>query len=417
MSPRNATQPVAGVVATTPASAAHDEPRAAAAAGPLVGLKVVEVAGIGPGPYAGMLLADLGAEVVRVGRPGMDDAGAGDPTLRNRRSITLDLKKPEAVEIVLKLVERSDVLLEGFRPGVAERLGIGPDVCCKRNPRLVYARITGWGQQGPLAQTAGHDINYIALSGLLHQIGARDGKPVPPLNVVGDYGGGGLMAAFGILAALFERQRSGRGQVVDTAMIDSSVSFLAAMIGLRGQGYWRDATGANFLSGAAHFYDTYQTRDGKWLAVGAIEPQFHALLIQKLGLDPSEFAAGVGFAGSPYDELVDDVWPVLKAKLAAAIARHTRAELEQMFAGTDACITPVLSIEEAARHPHNVARSVYIEVDGVTQNSPVPRFSRTVAATPRPPSVPGEHAEAILAELGYAEDVVASLRGSGAVRE
>jgi alpha-methylacyl-CoA racemase len=391
--------------------------RTAPVAGPLSGLKVVEIAGIGPGPYAGMLLADLGAEVTRVGRVGMDDHGGGDPTLRNRRSITLDLKKPEAVEVVLRMVERSDVLLEGFRPGVAERLGIGPEVCSKRNPRLVYARITGWGQQGPLAHTAGHDINYIALSGLLHQIGGRDGKPVPPLNVVGDYGGGGLMAAFGILAALFERQRSGRGQVVDTAMVDSSVSFLAAMIGLRGQGLWRDDTGANFLSGAAHFYDTYQTRDGKWLAVGAIEPQFHALLIEKLGLDPRTFAAGVGFASSPYDELVDDVWPELKQKLAAAIGRHTRAEIEQMFAGTDACITPVLSMEEAAHHPHNVARGAFIEVDGVTQNAPVPRFSRTTPDAPRPPSTPGEHASAILAELGYRDEDISTLRSAGAVPE
>ena len=391
--------------------------RTAPVAGPLSGLKVVEVAGIGPGPYAGMLLADLGAEVTRVGRVGMDDQGATDPTLRNRRSITLDLKKPEAVEIVLRMVERSDVLLEGFRPGVAERLGIGPEVCSKRNPRLVYARITGWGQQGPLAHTAGHDINYIALSGLLHQIGGRDGKPVPPLNVVGDYGGGGLMAAFGILAALFERQRSGRGQVVDTAMVDSSVSFLAAMIGLRGQGLWRDDTGANFLSGAAHFYDTYQTRDGKWLAVGAIEPQFHALLIEKLGLDPRTFASGVGFASGPYDELVDDVWPELKQKLAAAIRQHTRAELEQIFAGTDACITPVLSMDEAARHPHNVARGAFIEVDGVTQNAPVPRFSRTAPDAPRPPSTPGEHAAAILAELGYRDEDINSLRSAGAVPE
>ncbi len=412
MQPRNLVPP------RIDAAAANDRApsaRAAVASGPLAGLKVVEIAGIGPGPFAGMLLADLGAEVTRVGRLGMDDAGAADPTLRNRRSITLDLKQPDAVEIVLRLVERSDVLLEGFRPGVAERLGIGPDVCSKRNPRLIYARITGWGQQGPLAQAAGHDINYIALSGLLHQIGGRDGKPVPPLNVVGDYGGGGLMAAFGILAALFERQRSGRGQVVDTAMVDSSVSFLAAMIGLRGQGYWRDATGANFLSGAAHFYDTYQTRDGKWLAVGAIEPQFHALLIAKLGLDPQTFARGVGFTGSPYDELVEDVWPALKEQLAAAIARHTRDELEQMFAGVDACITPVLSMEEAARHPHNVARSVFIEVDGKLQNAPVPRFSRTAPAAPRPPSAPGEHAEAILAELGYRDEEIKSLRSGGAL--
>jgi len=397
------------------AATVEHEARNAPRAGPLRSLKVVELAGIGPGPYAGMLLADLGADVTRIDRPGLNGQGAADPTLRNRRSITLDLKHAEAAEVVLRLVERSDVLLEGFRPGVAERLGIGPDPCCRRNPRLVYARITGWGQTGPLAQTAGHDINYIALSGLLHQIGGRDGKPVPPLNVVGDYGGGGLMAAFGILAALFERERSGRGQVVDTAMVDGAVSFMAALIGLRSQGLWRDETGTNFLSGAAHFYDTYQTRDGRWLAIGAIEPQFHAQLLAKLGLDPHEFAAGVGLSNRPYDELVGTVWPVLKEKLAAAIRQHTRAELERVFASTDACITPVLSLEEAARHPHNVARSVFIDVGGVTQNAPVPRFSRTAPSRPRPPARDGEHAAEILAELGYREDDIAGLRRRGAL--
>lgn len=383
------------------------------AAGPLAGLKVVEVAGIGPGPYAGMLLADLGADVIRVDRPGMEGQRSNDPTLRSRRSITLDLKQAGAIEVLLRLVERSDVLLEGFRPGVAERLGIGPDVCCERNPRLVYARITGWGQEGPLAHTAGHDINYIALSGLLHQIGSRGGKPVPPLNVVGDYGGGGLMAAFGILAALFERGRSGRGQVVDATMIDSVVSFMAVTMGLRGQGLWRDAPGANFLSGAAHFYDTYETRDGKWLAVGAIEPQFHALLVEKLGLDPKTFATGVGFANRPYDELVDRIWPELKKKLAAEIGKRSRAELEQLFAGTDACVTPVLSLEEAAKHPHNVARSVFIEVDGAVQNAPVPRFSRSTPDRPRSPDAAGQHTREILAELGYPEEEITALQGGG----
>jgi len=383
------------------------------AAGPLAGLTVVEVAGIGPGPYAAMLLADLGAEVIRVDRPGAGSRRSGDPTLRNRRSITLDLKKADAVEAVLRLVERSDVLLEGFRPGVAERLGIGPAVCCHRNPRLVYARITGWGQEGPLAATAGHDINYIALSGLLHQIGNRRGRPVPPLNVVADYGGGGLMAAFGILAALFERDRSGHGQVVDTTMLDGVVSFMAAMMGLRGQGFWRDATGANFLSGAAHFYGTYQTRDGKWLAVGAIEPQFHALLLEKLGLDPHTFATGVGFANRPYEELVERIWPELQQKLASEIAKHSRADLEQLFAGTDACVTPVLSLEEAIQHPHNVARSVFIEVDGEMQNAPVPRFSRSTPEPPRAANAGGQHTREILAELGYREEEITALQRGG----
>jgi alpha-methylacyl-CoA racemase len=383
-------------------------------AGPLQGLRVIEVAGIGPGPYAGMLLADLGAEVTRVVRPGSDEAGGLDPTLRNRRSMTLDLKRPEALDVLLRLVEHSDVLLEGFRPGVAERLGFGPDVCCQRNPRLIYARITGWGQEGPLAKTAGHDINYIALTGMLHQIGTTSGKPVPPLNVIGDFGGGGLMVAFGILCAVHERSRTGKGQVVDTAMIDSVASFLAPIMGLRNQGLWRDATAGNFLSGAAHFYDTYETRDGKWVAIGAIEPQFHELLLRGLGLDPAEFSIGVGFQQKPYEELVHEIWPVLRRKLAAAIASHTRAELEKIFEGSDACFTPVLSMDEAKDHPHNVSRATFIEVDGVTQVSPVPRFSRSVPGTPRPPRPPGADTQAVLTELGYAEDQIKQLLSKGA---
>ena len=375
--------------------------------GPLAGLRVVELAGIGPGPYAGMLLGDLGAEVIRIERPGAGVSGPADPTLRNRRTMVLDLKNPAATEVVLRLIERSDVLLEGFRPGVAERLGLGPEVCSGRNARLIYARITGWGQDGPLAQAAGHDINYIALTGLLHQIGDSRGKPVPPLNVIGDYGGGGLMAAFGIVCALFERARSGKGQVVDTAMIDSVISFMAPLIGLRNQGHWLDRPAANFLSGAAHFYDTYETRDGKWIAVGAIEPQFHRLLIEKLGLDAVEFAAGVGFEGRPYEELVDQVWPRLREKLAAAVKRHTRAELEALFASSDACVAPVLSMDEAPRHPHNVARQSFIEVGGVLQNAPVPRFSRSPPSFPTPAKAAADADTAgILAELGLGAELV-----------
>lgn len=378
--------------------------------GPLAGLRVIELAGIGPGPYAGMLLGDLGAEVIRIERPGAA-ASSTDPTLRNRRTMTLDLKNPAATEVVLRLVERSDVLLEGFRPGVAERLGLGPEVCTGRNARLIYARITGWGQEGPLAKAAGHDINYIALTGLLHQIGDSRGKPVPPLNVIGDYGGGGLMVAFGIVCALFERTRSGKGQVVDTAMIDSVISFMAPLIGLRNQGLWLDRPTANFLSGAAHFYDTYETRDGKWIAVGAIEPQFHRLLLEKLGLDAEEFVAGVGFEGRPYEELVREVWPRLREKLAAAVKRHTRAELEALFASSDACVAPVLSMDEAPRHPHNVARQAFIEVGGVLQNAPVPRFSRSQPSTPVPPRSADADTAEILRELGLgAEQVRAALK-------
>lgn len=374
--------------------------------GPLQGLRVIEVAGIGPGPYAGMLLADLGAEVTRVARPGSDEAGGLDPTLRNRRSVILDLKNDDAIAVLLQMVERSDVLLEGFRPGVAERLGFGPEICQQRNPRLIYARITGWGQDGPLAKTAGHDINYIALTGMLHQIGSLNGKPVPPLNVIGDFGGGGLMVAFGILCAVHERVRTGKGQVVDTAMIDSVASFLAPIMGLRNQGLWRDTTAGNFLSGAAHFYDTYQTRDGKWVAVGAIEPQFHELLLQGLGLDPQEFSIGVGFLQRPYDELVTQIWPALREKLASAIAQRTRAELDEIFEGTDACFTSVLSMDEAKEHPHNKARGTFIEVGGVTQPAPVPRFSRSQSQHPRPPRPPGADTRAVLAELGYSDEQI-----------
>jgi alpha-methylacyl-CoA racemase len=378
--------------------------------GPLSGVQVVEVAGIGPGPYACMMLADLGAAVVRVERPG---SGRGepsrDPALRSRRSIVLDLKQPAAVEVLLRLAGQSDVLVEGFRPGVAERLGFGPDVCCELNPRLVYGRMTGWGQNGPLSRNAGHDINYLALSGLLHQIGPRDGKPVPPLNALGDLGGGGLLLAFGVVSALFERERSGRGQVIDAAILDGAASFASVCLGLRAQGRWRDAPGANFLSGAAHFYDTYETRDGRWVAVGAIEPQFHAQMLQKLGLDPAEFSAGVGFEHKPYAELVDRVWPGLKSKLAAAIRRHTRDELQALFEETDACVTPVLDLDEAASHRHQQERATYIEVGGSRQGAPAPRFSRSRPDAPRPAGPVGADTETVLAELGYTDAEIREL--------
>jgi alpha-methylacyl-CoA racemase len=300
-----------------------------------------------------MLLADLGADVIRIERPGAFDGGKTEPTLRNRRHMMLDLKDPEAIEVVLKLVERSDVLLEGFRPGVTERLGIGPEVCRERNPGLIYARITGWGQEGPLAKTAGHDINYIALTGMLHQIGPPGGKPVPPLNVIGDYGGGGLMVAFGIVCALYERMRSGKGQVIDSAMVDSVISFMAPLMGLQNRGLWKDETGTNFLAGGAHFYDTYETRDGKWFAVGAIEPQFHRLLLSKLGLDPAEFLEGEGFQQHPYEKLIAEIWPALRAKLAVAIKSRTSDELRTLFDETDACAVPVLTMQEATSHPRS----------------------------------------------------------------
>jgi alpha-methylacyl-CoA racemase len=382
--------------------------------GPLAGLRVIEVAGIGPGPYACMMLADMGAEVIRIERPGGETRDpAGDPTLRSRRRVVLDLKQAPGVEVLLKLAERSDVLVEGFRPGVAERLGFGPDACRQRNPRLVYGRITGWGQDGPLARTAGHDITYLAMSGLLHQIGRRGAPPVPPLNVLGDFGGGGLLLAFGVLCALHERERSGQGQVVDAAIMDGAISFLSMCLGLGANKLWRDAPGENFLSGAAHYYDTYRTRDGKWVAVGAIEPQFHALLLEKLGLEPEDFAEGVGFSGRPYDELLDRVWPRLKAKLAAAIARHTRDELQSMFEGTDACVAPVLDIGEAAAHPHARARHAFVDVDGHLQNAPAPRFSRTGLPTPRAAGADAADGTTVLREAGISAAEIAALTRSG----
>jgi alpha-methylacyl-CoA racemase len=323
--------------------------------------------------------------------------------------MVLDLKDSASIEVVLKLVERSDVLLEGFRPGVTERLGIGPEICCTRNPRLIYARITGWGQSGPLANSAGHDINYIALTGMLHQIGSPRGKPVPPLNVIGDYGGGGLMVAFGIVCALFERMRSGRGQVIDSAMVDSVISFMAPLMGLKNRGLWRDETGTNFLAGGAHFYDTYETRDGKWFAVGAIEPQFHRLMLQRLGLDPNEFLEGEGFERHPYEKLIAEIWPKLRTKLAAAIKSHTADELQRLFEGTDACVAPVLTMDQAIEHPHNVARSAFIEVDGVKQNAPVPRFSRSMPAPPKAARAIDADSKSILQELGYDESQIEQL--------
>ncbi len=362
-----------------------------------------------------MLLGDLGADVLRIERPGAALSGAVDPTLRNRRSLALNLKHPQALDVLLRAVEGADVLMEGFRPGVAERLGFGPDVCLERNPKLIYGRVTGWGQSGPLAQTAGHDINYIALSGLLHQVGLRNGKPVPPLNVVGDYGGGGMLLAFGILAALYERTHSGLGQVVDAAMVDGVSSFLAAIIGLREMNCWRDGPGENFLTGAAHFYDTYRTRDGKWVAVGSIEPQFHAQTLERLGLDPTEFASGADFANGQYDRLVETVWPTLKERIAAEIGKYTRDEIVAMFDGTDACVTPVLTIDEAAEHPHLKARGTFVDIDGVVQNAPAPRFSRSRPAAPRPGVKPGADSAAVLAELGYEPATIEALSAAGAI--
>ena len=368
-------------------------------AGPLVGLRVVELAGIGPAPHAAMLLADLGADVVRVARPaesiqpGPHERGYGCPVgtdqlLRGRRSITLDLKDPADRETLLALAQRADVLIEGLRPGVTERLGVGPADCQARNPRLIYARMTGWGQDGPLARRAGHDITYIAVSGVLHAIGSADGKPIPPLNLVGDFGGGAMFLVMGVLAALWEREQSGTGQVIDAAMVDG-VSALAQMIwSLRACGLWTDQRGANMLDSGAPYYDTYACSDGRYVAVGALEPQFYATLLDGLGLTD---------AGLP-DRSDPAGWPALRQRFTDTFAGRSRDEWMAVFEGTDACVAPVLSFAEVPAHPHIAARGTIITIDGVAQAAPAPRFSRTVPDTPTPPPQPGADTAAVLAD-------------------
>lgn len=359
--------------------------------GPLVGLRVVELAGIGPAPHAAMLLADLGADVVRVERPagGLQLAPtAQDQMLRGRRSIALDLKNPADRETLLALVHRADVLIEGLRPGVAERLGVGPTDCRARNPRLVYARMTGWGQHGPLAHRAGHDINYIAVSGVLGAIGSAGGKPVPPLNLVADFGGGSMFLVMGVLAALWERERSGAGQVVDAAMVDG-VSALAQMFwSLRACGLWNDRRGTNLLDSGVPYYDTYACADGRYVAVGALEPQFYAVLLDGLGLTD---------AGLP-DRSDPAGWPVLRQRFTETFASRSRDEWVALFDGTDACVAPVLSFAEVPAHPHIAARGTIITVGGVAQAAPAPRFSRTTPDIPTPPPRPGADADAVLAD-------------------
>jgi alpha-methylacyl-CoA racemase len=361
---------------------------ASPSAGPLSGLRVVEVAGIGPGPHACMLLADLGADVVRVERvttaalvPGRSDVP--DATLRGRRVVRVDLKDPDVREQVLRLIEHADVLVEGFRPGVAERMGLGPDVCAARNPRLVYARMTGWGQDGPLAQSAGHDLNYISLTGVLDNVGRPGERPVPPLNMVGDYGGGSMFLVLGILAALWERHRSGVGQVVDAAMVDGASVLAQIMWSMRGSGLWSTGRGGNLVDGSHPFYDTYTCADGRYVAVGAIEPQFFAELVRILDLDPGELPG-------QWDR---ERWGELRAAFESAFKQRSRDEWAQLFFGTDACVTPVLTADEALQHPHLVARGTYTTIDGVDQPAPAPRFSRTPPPVPSGPPAPSAVAE------------------------
>lgn len=376
--------------------------------GPLAGLKVIELQGIGPGPFCGMMLADMGAEVVRVDRASA--AGQSTPRTdvlaRGRKSVAVDLKNPDGVETVLRLAETNDVLIEGFRPGVMERLGLGPDVCLERNPALIYGRMTGWGQNGSLAHAAGHDINYISLTAALHSIGEKGRRPAPPLNLVGDFGGGGMLLAFGVVAALFERGRSGRGQVVDAAMTDGSALLMNGLLGMMNTEYWLPERGSNMLDGGAHFYGTYETQDGKYISVGSIEPQFYALLLEKSGLGEQDGLAKQMDRGE---------WPAMQERLEAIFKTRTRDEWDEIMLGTDICYAPVLNFRDAVAHPHNTSRDTFVEVDGIHQAAPAPRFSRTAPQTPPSAVVPGAHTDAILESFGFGSEEIQKLRESGAV--
>jgi alpha-methylacyl-CoA racemase len=373
--------------------------------GPLAGVGVVELAGIGPGPFAAMLLADMGADVVRVDRvPAGGAAGAGTDLLaRGRRSVGVHLKDPRGAAVVLRLAERADVLLEGFRPGVAERLGVGPDACAARNPRLVYGRMTGWGQQGPRAGQAGHDLDYIALAGALHPIGPAAGPPVVPLNYVADLGGGGAFLAFGIACALVERARSGRGQVVDAAMVDGVAALTALFHGMAAAGAWTDEREANLLDGGAPFYRCYRAADG-FVAVGALEPQFYGELLDRLGMDATDW---------PQHDRTR--WPALARELERRFAARPRDHWATHFAESDACVAPVLKLSEAPADPHLAARGTFVEHAGLVQPAPAPRFSRTAPVLSRPPVLPGQHTDEILAENGYDHREITALRAEGVV--
>jgi alpha-methylacyl-CoA racemase len=378
--------------------------------GVLSGYKMIEFAGIGPGPMCAMLLSDMGADVLRIDRT--SDANLGIATEakygllnRGRRSAAFDLKRPEAVDAVMRLIEKADALLEGFRPGVMERLGLSPDKCLARNPRLVYGRMTGWGQEGPLAHAAGHDINYIALSGALHSIGRRGQAPVPPLNLVGDFGGGALYLALGIVAGLLEAQKSGKGQVIDAAMTDGSSSLMTAIYGIHASGRWTNNRGDNILDTGAHYYDVYETKDGQYISIGSIEAKFYEELLQLSGMKNEELP-------SQNDR---KSWPALKDRVAAIFRTKTRDEWCKLMEGSDVCFAPVLSMEEAPRHPHNRHRGTFVDFDGVVQPGPAPRFSRTPSKIQRPPAVPGQHTEEALRDWGFSASELERLRTCGAI--
>jgi alpha-methylacyl-CoA racemase len=381
--------------------------------GPLAGIKIVEIAGIGPGPYGAMLLADLGADVIRIDRSsGVNAFGQGpsaeppaDILARGRRSVAVDLKNPEGVVTVLDLVAEADVLIEGFRPGVMERLGLGPDVCLARNPKLVYGRMTGWGQQGPYAPSAGHDINYIALAGALEPLGRAGEQPTPPLNLVGDFGGGGMMLAFGVCAALVEVARSGEGQVIDAAMIDGAASLMTMTWSFKHMGIWSDERGTNMLDTGAHFYDTYETADGKYVSIGSIEPQFYAELLRLTEIDPESLPK----------QMDKSQWPVLKERFAEVFKTKTRDEWCDIMEHTDVCFAPVLAMDEAPNHPHIAERGTFTEVAGLVQPAPVPRFSRTPGTVERPPPHAGQHTDEALAAWGISAERIAELHAANAI--
>ena len=374
--------------------------------GPLKGIKIIEMAGIGPGPFCGMVLADLGAEVIRVDRASAKGTGSRqEASNRGKKSIAVDLKSKEGVEVVLKLVQEADAIFEGFRPGVMERLGLGPEECMELNESLVYGRMTGWGQDGPLANAAGHDINYISLSGALAAIGRPGSPPVPPLNLIGDFGGGGMLLALGLVSALLESKQSGKGQVVDAAMTDGSALLMTMIYTMQSSGFWKDSMGSNMLDGGAHFYDTYECSDGKFISLGSIEPQFYKLLCDLAGFDNNLSS----------DQMSRDGWPEKKKAVKEIILTKTREEWCQIMEGTDVCFAPVLNMEEAPNHPHNKARQTFIELEGATQPAPAPRFSRTNPEVQSSPSLVGEHTDEILQSLNLGADEIEKLKTSGSV--
>jgi alpha-methylacyl-CoA racemase len=374
--------------------------------GPLTGIKVVEMAGIGPGPFCAMMLSDMGAEVIRVDRLAHKGIGHRANVLnRGRRSIAVDLKNPDGVAAVQQLIDGADVVIEGFRPGVMERLGLGPDTCLARNPRLIFGRMTGWGQSGPLAPAAGHDINYISIGGALGAMGYSDRPPAPPLNLVGDFGGGAMYLLAGVLAALVERGNSGQGQVIDAAMTDGTASLLSPFYGMMAMGMWTKERMDNRLDGGAHYYGSYACADGKFISIGSIEPQFYALLLELCEIDDPEFAK----------QNDKQHWASLRSKLEALFATQTRDHWCALLEGTDVCFAPVLDLQEAPNHPHNVARQSFVEIDGVTQPAPAPRFSRTPTSVQAPAAMAGEHSEEILSDWGFAANEISALKQAGAI--